>query len=37
MLELNRGVDILTDVGGVTTIDQARAVIEQNLDVVNLE
>lgn len=35
MLELNKGVDILTDVGGVTTLDQARAVIEQKLDAVN--
>ena len=25
MLELNKGVDILTDVGGVTTIEEARA------------
>ncbi len=35
MLELNKGVDILTDVGGVTTIDQARAVIQDSLDEVN--
>ncbi|NNM06127.1 MAG: phosphoenolpyruvate carboxykinase (GTP) [Gemmatimonadetes bacterium] len=35
MLELNKGVDILTDVGGVTTIEQARAVIAENLDEVN--
>ena len=35
MLELNKGVDILTDVGGVTTIEGARAIIEQKLDQVN--
>ena len=37
MLELYKGVDILTDVGGVTTIDEARAVIEQKLDQMNQE
>ena len=37
MLELNKGVDILTDVGGVTTIGEARTIIEQKLDQVNQE
>jgi phosphoenolpyruvate carboxykinase (GTP) len=35
MLELYKGVDILTDVGGVTTMEEARTVIEQKLDAVN--
>lgn len=35
MLELNKGVDILTDVGGVTTIEEARAVLESRLDQVS--
>jgi phosphoenolpyruvate carboxykinase (GTP) len=37
MLELNKGVDILTDVGGVTTIGEAHAIFEQKLDQVNQE
>ncbi len=37
MLELKKGVDILTDVGGVNTIAEARAIIEQKLDTVNQE
>ncbi|MBD3219813.1 phosphoenolpyruvate carboxykinase (GTP) [bacterium] len=32
MLELNKGVDILTEVGGVKTIADARSVLEQKLD-----
>ena len=35
MLELNKGVDILTDVGGVTTIAEARDVIGRKLDAAN--
>jgi phosphoenolpyruvate carboxykinase (GTP) len=37
MLELKKGVDILTEVGGVKTIADARAVLEQKLDTVNRE
>ncbi len=37
MLELKKGVDILADTGGVRTIDEAKAVIEQKLDSGNLE
>jgi phosphoenolpyruvate carboxykinase (GTP) len=37
MLELKKGVDILTHVGGVATIADARAVLEQKLDAVNRE
>ncbi len=37
MLELYKGVDILTDVGGVATIEQARVVIGEKLDSVNQE
>ena len=37
MLELNKGVDILAEVGGVRTIDEASRVIEKNLDAKNLE
>ncbi len=37
MLELKKGVDILTDVGGVSAIAEARAIIEQKLDSVNQE
>ena len=37
MLELKKGVDILTDVGGVSTIAEARAILEQKLDKVNQE
>ena len=36
MLELKKGVDILTEVGGVKTIDEARAVLAANLDEANL-
>ncbi len=32
MLELNKGVDILTEVGGVKTIADARSVLEHKLD-----
>ncbi len=37
MLELKKGIDILTDVGGVNTIAEARAIIEAKLDNVNRE
>ncbi|MEZ4387083.1 MAG: phosphoenolpyruvate carboxykinase (GTP) [Candidatus Krumholzibacteriia bacterium] len=37
MLELKKGVDILTHVGGVSTIADARAVLERKLDKVNRE
>jgi len=37
MLELKKGVDILTKVGGVGTIAEARAVLEQKLDAVSRE
>ena len=37
MLELKKGVDILTEVGGVKTIADARAIFEQKLDAVNRE
>jgi len=36
MLELKKGVDILSDVGGLKTIDEARKVFEANLDAANL-
>jgi len=35
MLELKKGIDILTDVGGVNTIAEARTIIEAKLDDVN--
>jgi phosphoenolpyruvate carboxykinase (GTP) len=35
-LELEKGVDILTDVGGVTTIEQARKLFEEKLDAEHL-
>ena len=37
MLELKKGVDILTDVGGVSTIAEARAIIDAKLDAENLK
>ena len=37
MLELKKGIDILTDVGGVNTIAAARTIIEAKLDDVNRE
>ncbi len=37
MLELKKGEDILTVVGGITTINDARKVIEDNLDALNRE
>jgi phosphoenolpyruvate carboxykinase (GTP) len=37
MLQLKKGVDILADTGGVKTIHEAKAVIEQKLDAGNLE
>ncbi len=36
MLEMKKGTDILSDVGGVKTIDEARKVFEANLDSANL-
>ena len=36
MLQLKKGVDILADTGGVKTIQEAKAVIEQKLDAGNL-
>ncbi len=36
MLEMKKGVDILSDVGGVKSIDDARKVFESNLDAANL-
>jgi phosphoenolpyruvate carboxykinase (GTP) len=36
MLEMKKGVDILSDVGGLKTIDDARKVFEANLDSANL-
>ncbi|WP_321990851.1 phosphoenolpyruvate carboxykinase (GTP) [Marispirochaeta aestuarii] len=36
MLEMKKGVDILSDVGGLKTIDEARKVFEANLDSANL-
>lgn len=36
MLELKQGEDILTTVGGVTTIDQAKEIINNKLDAKNL-
>ena len=35
MLELKKGVDILAEVGGVKTMDQAKAVFEKKLDADN--
>lgn len=35
MLEMKKGVDILTDIGGVQSIDQARAVLAEALDDAN--
>lgn len=35
MLELKKGVDILSAVGGITTIEQARAVFADKLDAAN--
>ena len=32
MLELKKGVDILTEVGGITSIDEARKLFQENLD-----
>ncbi len=37
MLQLKKGVDILADTGGVKTIHEAKAIIEQKLDAGNLE
>jgi phosphoenolpyruvate carboxykinase (GTP) len=37
MLELNKGSDILTAVGGITTLQDAQAVLQESLDAANLE
>ncbi len=37
MLELKKGIDILTDVGGVSNIAEARAIIDAKLDKENLD
>jgi phosphoenolpyruvate carboxykinase (GTP) len=37
MLELKKGIDILSEVGGVNTLDEANAVIEKNCDQANLD
>ncbi len=37
MFKLNKGVEILSKVGGITTIAEAKTVFEKNLDEVNLE
>ena len=37
MLELKKGVDILSDVGGVTSVDAARKIFESKCDAANLE
>jgi phosphoenolpyruvate carboxykinase (GTP) len=36
MLNLQQGTDILTEVGGITSIDDARAIFEKKLDAENL-
>ena len=36
MLELKKGVDILTDVGGIRTLAEANALLESTLDATNL-
>jgi phosphoenolpyruvate carboxykinase (GTP) len=36
MLELHRGTDILADLGGITTVDQATALFEEKMDESNL-
>jgi phosphoenolpyruvate carboxykinase (GTP) len=36
MLELGKGVDILTEVGGIKSIDEARAVFQEKLDETHL-
>ncbi len=36
MLELKKGVDILSDIGGVKTIEEAKKLFEAKLDAVNL-
>jgi phosphoenolpyruvate carboxykinase (GTP) len=37
MLELNKGSDILTAVGGITSLQDAKAVLEKSLDTANLQ
>ena len=36
MLELKKGVDILAEVGGIKSIDEARKLFEEKLDAKNL-
>ncbi|MBI9104937.1 MAG: phosphoenolpyruvate carboxykinase (GTP) [Spirochaetales bacterium] len=36
MLELKKGIDILSTVGAVKTIDEARSIFEKNMDAANL-
>ncbi|MBN1499712.1 MAG: phosphoenolpyruvate carboxykinase (GTP) [Spirochaetes bacterium] len=36
MLELNKGVDILKEVGGLKTVDEAKALFKEKLDAANL-
>ena len=36
MLELKKGVDILTTVGGISTLSQAKSLLQQKLDAANL-
>ena len=36
MLELKKGADLLLAVGGVTTLGEARKIIEEKLDSANL-
>ena len=37
MLEFNKGIDILSTVGGITTLTEARQLFSQRLDQENLE
>ncbi len=36
MLELKKGIDILSTIGAVKTIDEARAIFEKNMDAANV-
>ena len=37
MLELKKGVDILGEIGGIKTSEEAEAILAKNLDQVNLD
>ncbi|NIR49174.1 hypothetical protein GWO43_11945, partial [candidate division KSB1 bacterium] len=37
MLELKKGVDILAEVGGITSVDAAKALFNEKLDAKNLD